>query len=60
MDHKCKNNPDRFCYISGNVVLLNHCLCEDYFAVKLGDLDKPFPTDICRKTCGELKGLKEW
>ena len=51
MGGKCKNNPDRFCYICGNVVLLNHQAkiinfvkkaYHSYFGVKLGDQDKLF------------------
>ena len=65
MDHKCKNNPDRFCYICGNVVLPNHQAkiinfvkkaYHDYFGVKLGDQDKPFAPHICCKTCGKFEG----
>ena len=51
MDRKCYNNPDRFCYIWGNVVLPNRqakftdflkkAYC-DYFVVKLGDHNTPF------------------
>ena len=64
MDHKCKNNPDRFCYICGNVVLLN-CLAKItdfvkkayhyYFGVKLGDQDKPFTPHVC---C--VVNLRDW
>ena len=69
MDHKCKNNSDRFCYISGNVALHNRQakitdflkkVYHDYFGVKLGDQDKPFAPHICCKTCGELERLEEW
>ena len=69
MDHKCKNNPDRFCYICGNVVLPNHQTkitdlvkkaYHDYFGVKLGDQGKPFAPHIFCKTCEELEGLEEW
>ena len=69
MDYKCKNNPDRFCYICGNMVLPYHqekntdlvkkAYC-DYFGIKLGYQDKPFTPHICSKTCGELEELEEW
>ena len=68
MDRKCKNNPDRFCYICGNVVLPHHQekitdfakkACHDYFGVKLEDQDKPFTPHICCKRYGELEGLEE-
>ena len=61
MDHKCKNNTDRFCYICSNVVLPN-CLAKntdfakkvycDYFGVKLRHQDKPF-TPLFAVKCGE-------
>ena len=66
MDHKCKNNRDRFCYICANVVLPN---CKaiisdfkkvygDYFGVKLGDQDKPFASHVCCRTC--VENLRDW
>ena len=66
MEHKCKNNPDRFHYICSNVILPNHQAnfgkkaYHDYFEVKLGDQDKLFTDLICCKMCGELEGLEEW
>ena len=67
LDCKCKNNPDRFCYIRSNVVFPNHsakitdsvkkAYC-NYFRVKLGDLDKLFASHICRKTC--VENLRDW
>ncbi|XP_071521423.1 uncharacterized protein [Panulirus ornatus] len=51
MNQKCKNHPDRFCYICGKVTLLNHRArithfvkksYHAYFGVKLGNQDKPF------------------
>ena len=67
MDHKCKNNPDRFCYIYVNVVLPKHqakitdfvkkAIC-DYFGVKLRDQDKPFAPHVCCKTC--VENLRDW
>ena len=68
MDDKCKNNPNRFCYVCGNVVLLFHQAkiydfvkkaYHSYFAVKLGNQDKPFTPHFCCKMCGELDGLEE-
>ena len=65
MDCKCKNNPDRFCYICGNVVFPYHQAkitafvkkaYRDYFRVKVGDQDKPFTPHICCKTCVEKLG----
>ena len=62
MDCKCKNNPDRFYYICGNVVLPN-CQAKitdlvkkeyhEYFGVKLGDQYKAFAPYICCKICVE-------
>ena len=58
MDCKSKNNPDRFCYIRGNVVLSNgqakitdlvKKAHRDYFGVKLGDQDKPFASTLGAK-----------
>ena len=67
MDRKCKNNPDRFYRICGNVVLpIRQAKITDFlkkvydFGVKLGDQDKPFTPYVCCKTCGELEGLEEW
>ena len=67
MDHKCKNNPDRFCYIYGNVVLPS-CKAKitdfmkkadhNYVEVKLGDQDKPFVPHICCKIC--VENLWDW
>ena len=60
MDHKCKNNPDRFCFICGNVVLPN-CQAKkayhDYFGVKLRDQGKLFAPHICCKMFGEFGGI---
>ena len=67
MDHKCKNNPDRFCYIGSNVVPPNRQAKitdfvkkahHDYFGVKLGNRDKPFTPRVCRKTC--VENLRDW
>ena len=67
MDCKCKNNPDRFYYICGNVVLPNRQAkitdfekkaYHNYFGVKLEYQDKPFAPHICCKTCAE--NLSDW
>ena len=67
MDRKCKNNPDRFCYICGNVVLPNRQekitdfvkkSCRDYFGVRLKDQDKSFASYVCCKT--SVKNLRDW
>ena len=57
MDCKCMYNPDRFWYISDNVVLPNRQAkipdfvkkaYRDDLGVKLGDQDKPFaPLEFC-------------
>ena len=68
IDCKCKNDLDRYCYISGNVVLPNRQakitdfvrkVYHDYFGIKLGDQYKSFAPHVCYKMCGELEGLKE-
>ena len=68
MDRKSKNNPDRFCYICGNMVLPNRqAKITDFvkktyrnqFRVKLGGQDKLFAPHSCCKTCGELEGWEE-
>ena len=67
MDHKCKNNLDRFFYICGNVVLPSYQAkttdfvvkaYRDYFVLKLGDQDKPFTPQVCSKTC--VENLRDW
>ena len=65
MDYKSKNNPDKFSYISGNVVFLNRqvkiCdfvkkLYSDYSGVKLEDQDKPFASHVrCKTTVENLR-----
>ena len=61
-NRNCKNNPDRFSYICGNVVLPDRQVkitdfvkkaYRDYFGVKLGDQDKPFTPHICSKATGK-------
>lgn len=67
MDRKCKNHPNRFCYICGHVVLPDRQAkitdfvkkaYHAYFGVKLGDQDKPFAPHICCKTC--VENLRDW
>lgn len=64
---KCKNDPDRFCYICGQVTLPNRKsnitdfvkkMYLAYFGFKLGDQDKSFAPHICCKTC--VEGLRRW
>ena len=66
MDRKCKNIPDRLCYICGNVILFNcqpkitdfvNNAYRDYFEVKL-DQDKPFASHDCCKTY--MENLRDW
>ena len=67
MRRKCKNDPNRFCYICGKVVLPSRearitpfvkNAYHAYFGMKQGDQDKPFAPHICCKTCDE--GLRFW
>ena len=68
MDHKYKNNPDRFCYIWGNVVFPKYQAkntdfvkkaYHDYFGVKVGDQDKTFALQVYSKTYVEnLRDLR--
>jgi hypothetical protein len=67
MNRKCKNDPNRFCYICGQVTLLDRQSpitnfvkksYHAYFGVKLGDQDKAFAPHICCKTC--VEGLRRW
>ena len=67
MHQKCKNHPNRFCYICGHVVLSDRQAkmtdfvkkaYQTYFGVKLGDQDKPFAPHICCKTY--LENLRDW
>ena len=62
MDRKCKNKPDRFCYICSNVVLLNRQTkitafvkkaYYDYFGIKLEDQDTPLAPYIYCRICVE-------
>ena len=62
MDCQCKNNPDRFSYICGYMVLLN-CQAKitdfmkkanhDYFGAKLGDQNSSFTPYVFCKICAE-------
>ena len=67
MDYICKDNPERFCYISGNVVLPNRqakiidFMKKAYyywFGIKLGDQYKPLAPNVCCKIC--LENLRYW
>ena len=64
---KCKNDPDRFCYICGKVTLHSRQAkitqfvkkaYYAYFGVKLGDQDKAFAPHICCRTC--VESLRLW
>ncbi|XP_076804583.1 uncharacterized protein LOC143448650 [Clavelina lepadiformis] len=64
---KCKNDPDRFCYICGKVTLRSRQAkitqfvkkaYYAYFGVKLGDQDKAFAPHICCKAC--VENLRLW
>lgn len=67
MSRRCKNNPNKFCYICGKVVLSGQestitsfvkASYHAYFGVKLGDQDKDFAPHITCKTCTEY--LRRW
>ena len=68
MSRKCKNDPNRFCYVCGSVTmtdrqctitpLLYHYLYHAYFGIKLGDQDKSFAPHMCCKTC--VENLRRW
>lgn len=67
MNRKCRNDPNRFCYICGQVTLSDRQSpitnfvkksYHAYFGVKLGDQDKAFAPHICCKTC--VEGLRRW
>lgn len=67
MNRKCINDPNRFCYICGQVTLSDRQSpitnfvkksYHAYFGVKLGDQDKAFAPHICCKTC--VEGLRRW
>ena len=62
MDRKCKNHPNRFCYICRHVVFPDRQAkitdfvkkaYQAYFGVTLGDQDKLFAPHICCKACVE-------
>ena len=65
---KCKNDPDRFCYVSGKVTLpdrqasitsfVKKCY-HPYFGMKLSDQDKSFVPYIYCKTCGKLEKMEQ-
>ena len=64
---KCKNDPNRFCYICGKVTLPSRQAkitwfvknaYHAYFGLKLGDQDKAFAPHMCCKTC--VEALRFW
>src|SRR5678815_4443941 len=67
MNRKCKNSPDRFCYVCGKVTFsdqqctikpLVKFLYNAYFGIKLGDQDKTFAPHMCCKAC--IIALRRW
>ena len=67
MDRKCRNNPGKFCYICGNVVLPNSQakitefvkkVYRDYFWVNLGEQYKSFTPHVCCKTF--VGNFRDW
>lgn len=67
MHHKCKNHPNRFCYICGQAILPNRKAAitsfvkkayHAYFGIKLENQDKPFAPHICCKSC--VESLRDW
>lgn len=67
MHRKCKNHPDKFCYICGQVVFRIHQrkltdllkeTYELYFGIRLLHQDQPFAPHICCVTC--QKNLLDW
>uniref|UniRef100_UPI0035902CB4 uncharacterized protein n=1 Tax=Myxine glutinosa TaxID=7769 RepID=UPI0035902CB4 len=67
MNRKCKNDPNKFCYICGKVTMPDRQSnitrfvrksYHAYFGMKLGDQDKAFAPHICCKTC--VESLRRW
>uniref|UniRef100_UPI00358F0AE9 uncharacterized protein n=1 Tax=Myxine glutinosa TaxID=7769 RepID=UPI00358F0AE9 len=67
MNRKCKNDPNKFCYICGKVTMPDRQSnitrfvrksYHAYFGMKLGDQDKAFAPHICCKTC--VESLRCW
>ena len=67
MNRKCKNSPDRFCYVCGKVTFSDQqynispsikSLYKAYFGITLGDQDKSFAPHICCRTC--VVALRRW
>lgn len=67
MNRKCKNDPNRFCYICGEVILPGRqsnitsfvkTSYQVYFGMKLGDQDKTFAPHFCCKTC--VQNFRRW
>lgn len=67
MNRKCKNDPNKFCYICGKIVFMGQeanitsfvktCYFA-YFGMKLGDQDKDFAPHVCCRTC--VENLRRW
>ena len=66
MNGKCENDPDRFCYICGKVMLSDQQLnitsfvrdaYHAYFGIKLGDQVKIFAPHSCCKSCVEIQDV---
>ncbi|KAL7639433.1 UNVERIFIED_CONTAM: hypothetical protein RMT77_009934 [Armadillidium vulgare] len=66
MDRKCKNNPNKFCYICGKVTFTDQIPITNfvkksyhaYFGINLRDKDKAFAPNTCCKTC--VENLRRW
>lgn len=67
MNRSCRNDPNRFCYICGEIILPKRRsnitkfvkkTYHAYFGVRLGDQDKPFAPHVCCKTC--VESLRRW
>ncbi len=67
MNYSCRNNPNRFCYICGQIVLPQRRAeitdfvkktYHAYFGFKIGHHLKPFAPQICCKTC--VENLRDW
>lgn len=66
MSRACKSNPDRFCYICGEVTLKKHqrkltdhikALYHAYFGCKVGDQEKSWAPHICCSRCSHALSL---
>ena len=64
---KCKNDPNRFCYICGKVAMpdqhskitqfVKSCY-HAYFGIQIADQDKSFAPRTCCRTC--VESLRHW